>query len=429
MERRFFSLVLGLCLMLGSAQASDESSGSYWPTWLQLGGQLRGRFEDLSAPALAGTGKDDFLYLSRLRFNVRVKARSWLRFFAQVQDAHVIGYDGTPPSSMLNPIDLRQGYVEVGGEGAEAVRMRVGRQEIALGSQLLVGISNWGNVTRSFDGARLSVYQPGIALDVLAASAVLIDPSRFDRHRPGEHLYGSYLGLSKILPGASVEPYAFVKHTLNVLSEKGTAGDALTVTIGARVIGKADYNLDYSAEVAAQRGAYSTDRVSSLAGVYIVGWTLASVRWTPRFSLEYKHSSGDAAGKDGVRQTFDQLYPSMHGFAGIADQVAWKNIRDPQASVEINITKKLKLQNDYNDFFLATVQDGLYNSGGTRTILNRAATSSHVGWEADLSASYQQSKHLQFGAGFGHIFAGQYLRESTSKKGYSYPYFMWVADF
>src|ERR1700687_305202 len=100
MERRFCFLGLGLCLILGVAQASHDSSGFYWPTWLQLGGQLRGRFEDLSAPALAGTGKDDFLYLSRLRFNVGVKVQPWLRFFAQAQDSRVFGYDGVAPASM-----------------------------------------------------------------------------------------------------------------------------------------------------------------------------------------------------------------------------------------------------------------------------------------------------------------------------------------
>jgi len=429
MERRFCFLGLGFCLLLGTAKASENSSGSYWPTWLQLGGQLRGRFEDLSAPALAGTGKDDFLYLSRLRCDVRLRAQSWLRFFAQVQDSRVFGYNGPAPTSMQDPLELRQAYVEIGGEGENTIRARVGRQVIALGSERLVGPSNWGNVARSFDGARLSIYEPGIALDLLAATVVLADPSRFDRHKPGEHLYGSYLGLSKLLRGASVEPYVFIKQTLNVVGEKGRVGDALTATIGARVIGKADYNLDYSAEIAAQRGSYATDRVSALAGAYTVGWTLASAAWKPRFILEYKHSSGDPASKDGVRQTFDQLYASLHGFTGIEDQVGWKNLRNPRAAIEANLTKNLKLQVDFNDLYLATVQDGLYNCSGTRTILNRNATSRHIGREADMFATYQQSKHLQFGAGFGHIFAAQYLHESTSKQGYSYPFLMWIADF
>ena len=441
MDRRFCCLALGTCLWLSApllagsdektaAQASDTPSGFHWPAWLKIGGQLRGRFEDLSCPALAGTGQQDFYYLDRLRLDVGVRARSWLRFFAQVQDSRVLGYNGAAaPASMSNPIDLRQAYVDVGGEQARTVRLRAGRQVLAFGSERLVGPSNWGNTSRSFDAVRFSVYQPGMALDLVASSVVLVDPSRFDRHKPGEHFYGSYLALGKLLRGASVEPYAFFKQTRHVVGEKSAVGDALTATLGARVIGKTDRNFDYSAEMAFQRGSYATDRVSALAGAYSVGWTTAATAWKPRFSLEYKHASGDRASKDGARGTFDQLYASLHGFAGVADQVGWKNMRNPRATVEAFPTKKLKFQADLNDIYLATVQDGLYSAGGARTILNRAATSSHVGWEADLFASYQQSKHLQFGAGFGHIFPGQYLKQSTSKSGYSYPYVMWAADF
>ena len=43
----------------------------------------------------------------------------------------------------------------------------------------------------------------------------------------------------------------------------------------------------------------------------------------------------------------------------------------------------LKVVLDYRDFRLATVADGLYDSAGTRIVLNRAASSRHVGHGPD----------------------------------------------
>jgi hypothetical protein len=62
-------------------------------------------------------------------------------------------------------------------------------------------------------------------------------------------------------------------------------------------------------------------------------------------------------------------------------------------------------------------------TAGTRLVLNRQATSAHVGNEIDLFGSYQIAKGLTYGTGIAHLFAGQYLKQSTNKSyGYWIPY-------
>lgn len=126
-----------------------------------------------------------------------------------------------------------------------------------------------------------------------------------------------------------------------------------------------------------------------MAGTYMLGWTLNESPSKPRFSIEFNHASGDRASKDGRRQTFDQLFASVHSVYGLADQVGWRNMRDVRSGFELFATRKLKIRADWNDFYLATAQDGLYNSSGAPTVLNRRATSTHVGMEADLQGLYQ----------------------------------------
>ena len=52
----------------------------------------------------------------------------------------------------------------------------------------------------------------------------------------------------------------------------------------------------------------------------------------------------------------------------------------PRAGFDFLLTKKFKIRSDFNEFYLAAVQDGLYNSSGTSIVLGRKATSGHIGY-------------------------------------------------
>ena len=212
-------------------------------------------------------------------------------------------------------------------------------------------------------------------------------------------------------------------------SENGHVGDALVVSPGARLYGQAPGRFDYIAEVVVQQGSYAADRVRAYGQSYVLGWTIANAAWQPRLSAEYSYASGDATAKDGQRGTFDQFYPSNHGYYGMIDQFGWKNLKNWRAGFNCQLGRKIKVRTDFNQFFLATVQDGLYNSSGSSIVLNRNATSSHIGWETNTVGVYQWSKVWKFGAGYGHLFAGDYLKQSKMGFGYSYPYVFFTRGF
>jgi len=408
----------------------DWSPAQKLPSWLQLGGQIRGRFEDPSGTSMVSSGSDAY-YLSRIRVDLGIQPVSWLRFFVEAQDARVGGYNTAPaPATIYNPMDLRQGYVAVNAEGplGVGVSLRVGRQELLFGGERLIGPADWG-MSRTFDALDLSVARGNARLDLFAGSAVLIDPTRFDRHKPGEHVYGAYGSIRNVLPGVNVEPYLLFKQTLLIKSEEGAIGDALVVSPGARVFGKAPGRLDYTVELVLQRGSYSGDRVVAMGQSYVAGWTMADSAWKPRVSVEYNYASGDPTSKDGLRGTFDQFYPSNHGYYGMIDQFGWKNLKNRRAGFDCLPHRKLKLRADYNQFYLATVEDSLYNSSGSSIVLNRKATSNQIGWELNSVALYQWSKIWKFGFGYAHLFAGDYLKQAKAGFGYTYPYWMFVGNF
>jgi Alginate export len=406
----------------------DRSPFEELPSWIQIGGQIRGRFEGVSGTSLTNNSPDNY-YASRLRIDLGFQPTSWLRFFAEGQDARVAFYNTSPaPNTLYDPLDLRQGYVELKFEGRPGVRFRAGRQELAFGGERLIGPADWG-ISRTFDALDLTLSAGQAKVDFIAGSTVLIEPTRFDLHKPGEHVYGAYGSVKRLLPGMNVEPYLLFKQTLNVKSETGVLGDALVLSPGARASGTAPGRIDYALEVVVQRGSYSSDKVVALGDTATVGWTLFDAAIKPRLSVEYNYASGDAATKDGERNTFDQFYPSNHNYYGMIDQFGWKNMKNARAGFDFLPLKKLKVRTDFNEFYLATVKDGLYNSSGTSVVLDRKATSAHIGSETNTVGLYQYSKVWKFGAGFGHLFAGEYLKESKVAYGYTYPYVMLLGNF
>jgi hypothetical protein len=398
------------------------------PGWLQVGGQIRGRFEAVSGSSLLNSSADDY-YLSRIRVDLAVKPAQWLRFFVQAQDARVGAYNTAPASTTYyNPLDLRQGYVELNYEGHVSATLRAGRQELAFGGERLIGPADWG-MSRTFDALDLTLSRGRARVDFLAGSAVQVDNTRLDRHKPGEHFYGVYGSVKNPLSGMTVEPYVLFKQNLLIKSENSVSGDAIVTCPGVRVSGKLPGRLDYAGEGAIQHGSWSADAVSARAGTALLGWTVTKASWKPRFSVEYNYASGDPTVKDGARNTFDQFYPSNHGYYGMIDQFGWKNMKNFRTGLDLVAAKKLKLRVDYNNFNLATVQDSLYNSSGSSAVLNRKATSAHVGWEWNTVALYQWTKIWKFGAGLGHLYAGDFLKQSKCGSGYTYPYIMFAGSF
>ena len=406
----------------------DNSPFEKLPSWIQIGGQIRGRFEGVSGTSLINNSPDNY-YASRLRIDLGFKPTSWLRFFAQGQDARVGAYNKAPaPATLYDPLDLRQGYVELNFEGPASVRFRAGRQELAFGGERLIGPADWG-ISRTFDALDLTLSAGRAKVDFIAGSTVVIDPEGFDYHKPGEHVYGAYGSIRHLLPGINLEPYLLFKQTANVKSESGVLGDALVLSPGGHAFGTAPGRIDYTLEVVAQRGSYSSDRVVALGDSSMLGWTLFDSAFKPRLSVEYNYASGDPAAKDGERNTFDQFYPSNHAYYGMIDQFGWKNMKNARAGFDFLPLKKLKLRTDFNEFYLATVRDGLYNSSGTSVVLDRKASSAHIGSETNTVALYEYSKVWKFGAGFGHLFAGEYLKEAKVAYGYAYPYVMLLGNF
>lgn len=393
------------------------------PSWLRLRGEFRERLEGFDGLGF-NDSREDLYWLSRFRFNATVAPSKTLSFQVQAQDARVarktVGPTGTP---FRAPFDLRMAFADLGATTGP-LTLRVGRQELAYGEQRLVGHVSWLNAARTFDGVKLTVRTKAVQVDTFATSVVRIFEDRFDRSGNGNRFAGSYATVPKLLPGASVEPYVFWRRDVNLLKETGGLDDLQQTTLGVRVAGKLPARLDYGIEMAMQRGSLGSDDVEAWAGHWQLRESLPGTLM-PKVTGEYNFASGDANPGDGVRGTFDQLYPTPHDKTGLADQVGWKNVHHVRAGFELTPFKGSPVTTNYHSWWLANTNDGLYNiANATVARVPGGALNRHVGQEIDVQVSRALFPQLQVAAGYAHIFTGAFLKEATPGASSSHPYVM-----
>src|SRR5207247_2263752 len=100
---------------------------------------------------------------------------------------------------------------------------------------------------------------------------------------------------------------------------------------------------------------------------------------------------------------------------GFADAFAFKNGKDAVVYLKVVPTDNLSVHLDFHSFWLASDTDGWYNAAGGA--IRRDATglvTSRVGHETDLHARLALGKNVKFWAGWSHVFAGPYVRQTET---------------
>jgi hypothetical protein len=410
-------------------QKPPDVINDHLPPWLAFHGEIRLRGEGFTGGGFTPDRRDAYL-LTRLRLSMNMRPKSWFQFFVEGQDSRILGARSTAAVAPIqDTFRLAIATIELGNLENRGFGVRIGRQDLLFGEQRLVGNANWLNTPNNFDGVRGAIRGDSYHLDAFAACIVKAYPHEFDRCLPGNDIYGLYSGFSRLVSGATIEPYFFWRRQSGLISEGGQLGILHEGTIGLRWVGKFSLGLDYDTEIAKQIGSLGHDSISAWAGHWLLAYTLSRAPFTPRLLAEFNYASGDGNPTDGKRNTFDQLYPSAHDLYGLADQVGWKNIEHARTGVEFKPKAKWTVSSKYSSYWLANSHDALYNTSSAvvaRSPTGRAGR--YVGQELDFVTSliYRQTT---FSAGFGHIFPGTFLKITTRGASHSYPYGSVTYDF
>lgn len=447
--------------------------------------------------------RDDVALLERLRFGIKIQPVDWLKVYGQLQDSRTFfdetnGDLGDPlrgirPTSASpentrefvvhnSSIDLRQGWVEVGGLERWPFALKVGRQVLSYGDERLIGGFEWDNNARTFDAAKAQWKGKDIQIDAFAGWVVLHKNDRFNDPDMADLLTGIYASVQSV-PLHQLDAYLLFRSKSDVdfptvfsheSQQNGgnvaPPGDYFTLGMRAKSrdgsLGPWDWNGEFAVQwgqVVNPLGFYRFDPLTETyepvdrigtrtinvlrqdllaAAAHIeFGYTF-TCDWKPRFHVGYSYGSGDENPSDGECGTFQNLFPTNHKFYGYMDRFSWQNMHNPEVGVMVKPTPKLQMTLDYHIFWLDETEDiwrfaaqepvggqGRYANallGGTpvpdTAVLGknilRGAPSSYVGSELDFVISWKALKWLKIEAGYSHFFAGDYIQDTASVLGY-----------
>ena len=189
--------------------------------------------------------------------------------------------------------------------------VRMGRQEMALGSGRLVALREGTNVPFSFDGVRAQVHRETLELDVFATKPVQNRIGIFDDPpRAGSWFWGVYSSSAIHLNGhpSHFDPYYLGLARNPAVFNQGKARETRH-TIGTRI-----WNFEgawnYDAEGMFQFGSFGNGDIRAWRVASDTSYGFASVRWQPRLGFAADVASGDRDPFSPKLETFNALFQS-----------------------------------------------------------------------------------------------------------------------
>jgi hypothetical protein len=357
-------IMLGALLLCAAAATADVTAG----------GQVRSRWQLKGTDNLSSDGH----VATRTRASLKATLEGGVTAFTQWQDVRIWGEEANTLGDFnADNIDLHQGWVQFSAFAGTAADVRLGRQEIALGGQRLVGAVGWTHQGRSFDGARVTFRDNNSTFEVVAARLG-------DATSPASAIDANLIGIyATVAPLSGSELYVLRNSADNKTDQ---------ITAGVRKAGMAG-EFAYRVE-----GAYQTgERAGVDVAAFLAGARLGRKVGKTNVTLWYDYLSGDDDLGDNESKVFDTLFATNHKFYGFADyflnipvHTAGLGLQDLAVKAKTTLRPGLSLGVDVHTFSLA--QD-------------TGVTTAHLGEEVDVTLGYDYRGAAKFTCGMSYVVA------------------------
>ncbi len=327
------------------------------------------------------------------RLGAAVQYRDLARVFIQMQDVRTFGEEADPAGDFsANGLDVHQGYMDL--HPRKDMRFRLGRQEVALANERLVGRPLFLEQSRSFDGLHFRLDQQ-VELEL---GYFLVRDYAVGQVEPGLASGKRHLGIGHL--GYDVHPLIHPRIVVVIDGDTGT--EKTVVTAGGIITGSVgdELTLDYSGEGYFQGGAEGDVNVSSWLAAFSTRVT-TDLFGKPFAEVHAVLVSVDDAPDDPTAHSFASPFPRGHRIHGEMDffinfprDTDARGLRDFGGTLGWS-PKDVRLTAAFHFFdAMATRPDGLR----------------HFGFETNLKASYPFWKHASIDALYGFFVPGEIKR-------------------
>jgi hypothetical protein len=382
--------------------------------WLfSTGGQVWNRYMNEENSRL--TQADNTYNLFRTRVYGDLWYQDKVRVFAEFITAQDIGHDLAPLPIDVNKADLLNAFVDikVGEYEGKPIYVRIGRQELLLGSQRLISTLDWANTRRTFQG--VSAFRQGEKWDTELFWVQPVPPNadRFDSVDNNQNFAGAWFTYRPEKGQTWDFYYLFLDNTNNA-AQQGIVRTPYNVhTLGTRTAGDKN-NILWDGEFALQLGERGSESI--IAGMVTLGggYHFENVPLNPTLWVYYDYATGDSHPNSGDFHTFNELFPFGHYYLGWTDLIGRQNIQDLNAHLYLYPSNWITLFFQYHHFWLAEAQDALYNAAGNAYRRSpTGAAGRDVGDELDVVVNFHVTRHTDVMFGYGKLYGGSFLERTA----------------
>lgn len=346
-------------------------------------GQVRPRYEYRH---FGDDAHDEFVSM-RVRAGLEAGLADDVSVFLQLQDVRLWGEEFSPLGDFnADAFDLHQGYLVIDRLADEPLAARIGRQEISLGEERLMGAVDWTPQGQAFDGVRMRFTPRDLDADLLVL--------RTGEESAGEEdgwVLGAYTAFD-LDDAGTLDVYGFLERVRdNFETDEFTVGGRWAIEHGrahARI------------EAAAQLGERFSNDVSAYLVALAAGLELSD---DVRLTLWYDYLSGDADPDDDETNVFRTLYATNHRFYGYADvfldipsHTAGHGLQDAAVKLAYSPSQRTSVELDVHTFRVAergTLEDA------------------HLGDEIDFTVRHRLRDPLGVTAGLSYVWQDDALAE------------------
>ncbi|MCK5863220.1 MAG: alginate export family protein [Candidatus Hydrogenedentes bacterium] len=386
---------------------------------VQVGGQIRIRGNYMNLDSL---GASSFVE-QRSSVNVLADFTQDVSMFIELDNYNAWGYTnpdipftswylcGNDFRGGTNDIYMYQAYIEVRNMWDSRVTMRVGRQEISLGNEFLIGVNDVSSLFygRPFDALRLTYGNDEFSVDAIAVK-LTENFGDFGKEDADLYiLYSSYMGIENVVLDAY---WMYVRDDDGVVGQVLLdAGDIDLHTLGLRGAGTIGA-FDFEVEAAYQLGNVEDVRnpwfrlfdrradvdIDEFAVNAELGYTF-DTSMQPRIFAHFAYFGGgnpdDSWWSNDRTLPFSRMYSNVQYSEFLDD---WTGSNGALSNVfvyglgvqaQMSETVGMKLVASYLEADEA---------------LNRCNDDTTLGWEIGLYGDYAYSEDLIFRVGYAHFF-------------------------
>jgi Alginate export len=390
--------------------------------FMTLSGEIRYRPEGFRVRASdARPATIDTYFLQRYLFGANVQFGPRFRVFGEVQSGIINGRLGSPRPTDQNTLDIHQGFFEWRHPVRKSDRLsvKVGRQELAIGSTRLISASPGLNVKRSFDAAGIVYRAPSwTAVGAFGELVPIVRGAFDDWPGAGQTFWGVAAGRrSPWLRRGEVGAY-YLGIDREVSQYVQGVGPELRHTVGLKWSG-AGPRLDLNYDGIVQWGTFADGSIQAWGFATETGYRFISSGWTPRLSLRMDFASGDRDRLDPNLEAFNPLFPG-NSYSGVVGLFGPTNLTDVTPTFVMTPRSYLTLGVEAPSYWRTSTADGLYATDQRLLIGPDVGTGKYVGTNPGVFVVWQVTRHCQLQGALTRFISGRFLEATFVSEGFGF---------